>query len=79
MSKTESDEGSSTINELLAELEKETLPEDSSKTNKTNDEDSGLAGPRGDKKIENPYKDKKNDDSNTYEFSDDKDVADIEW
>jgi len=27
----------------------------------------------------NPYKDKKNDDYNTYEYSDDKDLSDEDW
>ncbi len=27
----------------------------------------------------NPYKDKKNDDSNTYEYSDDIDLSDNDW
>ncbi len=31
------------------------------------------------KSIKNPYKDKKSDESNTYEFSDDKDLSDAEW
>ncbi len=31
------------------------------------------------KKVENPYKDKKNDESNDYEFSDDKDLSDDDW
>ncbi len=31
------------------------------------------------KEIKNPYKDKKNDDFNTYEFSDNKDLSDEDW
>ncbi len=31
------------------------------------------------KEDKNPYKDKKNDDSNTYEYSDDKDLSDDDW
>ncbi len=32
------------------------------------------------KKVDkNPFKDKKNDDSNTYEYSDDIDLSDTEW
>ncbi len=31
------------------------------------------------KEIKNPYKDKKNDDFNTYEFSDDMDLSDNDW
>ncbi len=31
------------------------------------------------KEIKNPYKDKKNDESNEYEFSDDKDLSDTDW
>ncbi len=31
------------------------------------------------KKDESPFKDKKNDESNTYEYSDDKDLSDEDW
>ncbi len=31
------------------------------------------------KEVKNPFKDKKNDDSNTYEYSDDKDLSDDDW
>ncbi len=51
------------IDKLLAELKDETVEE--SKIPK--------------KEIKNPYKDKKNDDSNTYEFSDEKDLSDDDW
>ncbi len=52
------------IDKILAELKNETVEEKPS--------------PR-DKKPENPYKDKKNDDNNEYEFSDDKDLSDDNW
>ncbi len=52
------------IDELLAELKNE--PVEESNTPKK-------------KEIKNPYKDKKNDEFNTYEFSDDKDLSDTEW
>ncbi len=31
------------------------------------------------KEIKNPFKDKKDDEHNTYEFSDDKDLSDDDW
>ncbi len=51
------------IDELLAELKNETV------------EESNI--PK--KEIKNPYKDKKNDESNEYEFSDNKDLSDDDW
>ncbi len=51
------------IDELLAELKNETV------------EESNI--PK--KEDKNPYKDKKNDDYNTYEYSDDKDLSDDDW
>ncbi len=51
------------IDKILAELKNESVEE--SNTPK--------------KEIKNPYKDKKNDDFNEYEFSDDKDLSDTEW
>ncbi len=51
------------IDDLLAEIKNETV------------EESNI--PK--KEIKNPFKDKKNDESNNYEFSDDKTEADIDW
>ncbi len=61
------------------------MPEDS---NETQDIDKLLAELKDEKveesivpkkEIKNPYKDKKNDESNTYEFSDDRDLSDSDW
>ncbi len=52
------------IDELLAELKNETV------------EESNI--PKK-KEIKNPFKDKKNDESHDYEFSDDKDLEDNLW
>ncbi len=81
VNKTDSDEGSAEIDKLLAELENETLPEESSKKafkrdNPTlkyddNDEDVGLAGTRGEKHEKPEWADKKNDEFNTYEYKED--------
>ncbi len=51
------------IDKILAELKNEAVEE--SNTSK--------------KEIKNPFKDKKNDDYNEYEFSDDKDLSDGDW
>ncbi len=79
MAQTESDEGSSKIDELLAELEKETLPEDSSidKSEKIKDKQ---AGETVDKiKHEKPdWAGKKDDEYNTYDYSE-KEVDDLDW
>ncbi len=61
------------------------MPRDS---NETEDIDKILAEFKGEpveesnkskKEDKNPFKDKKNDDSNTYEYSDDKEMDDFEW
>ncbi len=52
------------LNKLLEEIDKPTTSEESNP-------------PKKDDK--NPYKDKKNDESNEYEYSDDIDLSDIEW
>ncbi len=61
------------------------MPEDS---NETQDIDKLLAEIKGEKveesivpkkEIKNPFKDKKNDDFNEYEFNDDKETSDNEW
>ncbi len=52
------------IDELLAELKNETVEE---------------SPPSKKKEIKNPFKDKKNDESHDYEFSDDKDLDDNLW
>ncbi len=52
------------IDELLAELKNEPV------------EESNI--PKK-KEIKNPFKDKKNDESHDYEFSDDKDLEDNLW
>jgi len=59
------------IDEILAELKNETVEEST-----LNERGEPLPTK---KEIKNPYKDKKNDESNTYEFSDDKDLSDAEW
>ncbi len=51
------------IDDLLAELKSETVEESIPSK----------------KEIKNPYKDKKNDESHEYEFSDDKNGNDEEW
>ncbi len=51
------------IDKILAELKDE--PVEESNTPKKDDK--------------NPYKDKKNDDYNEYEYSDDKDLSDGDW
>ncbi len=76
----ESDEGSSTLDELLKELEKETLPEDSNSNNSEKIKDK-----QADETIKNikhkkpEWADKKDDDYNTYDYSDDKELDDKEW
>ncbi len=61
------------------------MPEDS---NDTEDIDKILAELKNEpveesnipkKEVKNPFKDKKNDDYNTYEFSADKDLSDEDW
>jgi len=81
MSNPESDEGSSTIDELLKELEKETLPEDSSPSN-NNEKIKDKQADETLKKLkhEKPdWVDKKDDDYNSYDYSDNKELEDIEW
>jgi len=79
LTQTESDDGSSKIDELLAELEKETLPEDSSI-----DKSEKIKDVQAEKIVEQikfkkpDWADKKNDDYNTYDYSE-KEVEDIEW
>ncbi len=76
---TETDEGSSTLDELISELEKETLPEDSSI--KKNEDVKDIQAEKTIEKIkhEKPdWADKKDDDSNTYDYSE-KEVEDKEW
>ncbi len=52
------------IDDLLAELKNEPVEE---------------SPPSKKKEIKNPFKDKKNDESHDYEFSDDKDLDDNLW
>ncbi len=88
MTQTESNDDSGEIDKLLAELENESLPEDSAilnkqiqkakDENKAHDEDVGLAGTRGEKHNKPEWADKKNDDTNTYDYSE-KEVEDKEW
>ncbi len=74
--KNETNEGKTDIDKLLKELENEAVPEESSiiiekQIQRANDEK------KPDKKPE--WADKKNDDYNTYDYSDDKDVVDEDW
>ncbi len=76
----ETDEGSSTIDELLKELENETLPEDSSSSKNEKIKDKQADETLKKIKHEKPeWADKKNDDYNTYDYSDDKELDDKEW
>jgi len=79
LTEPESNDGSSKIDELLAELEKETLPEDSSISNSEKIKNK-QAGETVDKiKHEKPdWADNKNDDYNSYDYSE-KSVEDIDW
>ncbi len=67
---TDSNDGSDTLNELLAELEKETLPEESS---------SDKSEKIKDKQASKTIKDLKNTDTDTYEYSEDRDLSDNDW
>ncbi len=53
------------LNKLIEELDKPTTSEESIISKE--------------KKDKNPFKDKKNDESNTYEYSEDIDLSDDEW
>ncbi len=76
----ESDEGSSSIDELLAELEKETLPEDSSQSKTEKIKDKQADETLNKIKHEKPeWADKKDDDFNSYDYSDNKELDDKEW
>ncbi len=80
MTNSESDDGSSTIDELLAELEKETLPEDSSSSKSEQIKDKQAAETIEKIKIEKPdWAGKKDDEYNTYDYSDKIDEADDNW
>ncbi len=77
---TESDDGSSSIDELLAELEKETLPENSSDSNSEKVKDIQVEKTiEKIKHIKPDWADKKDDESNTYDYSDDKELPDEDW
>jgi len=79
LTQTESDEGSSKIDELLAELEKETLPEDSSIDKSEKIKDKQAENTIDKLKYQKPdWADKKNDDMNTYEYIE-KEQDDKEW
>ncbi len=79
LTQTESDEGSSVMDKLLAELEKETLPENSTIDKSEEIKDKQAAETIQKIKHEKPdWADKKSDESNTYEYSD-KDGADMDW
>ncbi len=52
------------LNKLLEEIDKPITSEESNSSKKDD---------------KNPFKDKKNDESNTYEYSDDIDLSDAEW
>ncbi len=70
LDKTGSNDDSSELNDLIKELEKETLPEDSSsnKTEKIKDIQA-----------KNTIKDMKNSEGNNYEYSEDLDLSDTDW
>ncbi len=76
----ETDEGSSTIDELLKELENETLPEDSSSNKSEKIKDKQADDTLNKIKYKKPeWADKKDDDYNTYDYSEDKELDDQEW
>ncbi len=79
LTQTESDEGSSEMDNLLAELEKETLPEDSSidKSEKIKDKQAEETIAKI-KHTKPDWADKKDDDINTYDYSE-KEVEDMDW
>ncbi len=75
----ETDEGSSSIDELLAELENETLPEESniSKSEKIKDKQVDDTINKI-KHVKPDWADKKDDDYNTYDYKE-KEVEDKDW
>ncbi len=76
----ESDEGSSKIDQLLKELENETLPEDSSSSKSEQIKDKQASEIIEKIKHKKPqWADKKNDESNTYEYVEKEDENDSEW
>ncbi len=80
MSNPESNEGSSTIDELLKELENETLPEDSNSNKNEKIKDKQADETLNKIKHQKPeWADKKDDDYNSYDYSDDKELDDKEW
>ncbi len=80
MSKTEPNDGSSKIDKLLAELENETLPEDSSILDKQIKQAQTDENIEPKTKYEKPdWADKKDDDMNTYEYVEKDIVEDNEW
>ncbi len=80
LTQTESNEGSSELDTLISELEKETLPEDSSSSKNEQIKDKQAGDTIKKIKHEKPdWADKKDDDMNTYDYSDDPELPDIEW
>ncbi len=76
----ETDEGSSEIDKLLAELENETLPEESSSNKNEKIKDKQADETINKIKHEKPdWADKKDDDYNSYDYSEDKELDDKEW
>ncbi len=63
MSQPDSNEDAE-LNKLIEELDKPTTSEESNKSRKDD---------------KNPYKDKKNDEHNEYEYSNDIDLSDNDW
>ncbi len=78
MSLTESNEDSGEIDKLLAELENESLSEDSSKFKKENITETSVSQKEIKKQTKPEWADKKDDDYNTYDYQE-KEVDDIEW
>ncbi len=79
LTQTESNEGSSELDNLISELEKETLPEDSSDSKTEKIKDKQAQDTVKQIKDEPDWKDKKNDEFNTYDYSDDKELSDDDW
>ncbi len=76
----ETNEGSSKIDQLLKELESETLPEDSSISNSEKIKDKQVDETVDKIKYKKPdWADKKDDDMNTYEYIDKLNEDDSQW
>ncbi len=76
---TETDEGSSELDQLIQDLEKETLPEDSSSSKSEEIKDKQASETVDKIKYKKPeWADKKDDDYNSYDYVE-KEVDDKDW